>query len=256
MENFIYLQHVFLYYKQKPIFYDLSLKLPLEKCICFLGSSGIGKSTLLHLIANIPTGADTNTFQALISTSDKKPLKNRIAYMTQQDRLLPWLNVLDNVLIGYRLRGETNQLPKLKFQAIDLLHKVGLEKNDIYKKPQVLSGGMRQRAAIVRTFIENRPIVLMDEPFSSLDAITRIKLQDLAAELLQNRSVFFVTHDPLEALRLSDVIYIMSGSPAKLSNPIMPEGTIPRDIRDPNVLMLQGQLLNELMRTHIGNKTI
>ncbi len=98
----------------------------------------------------------------------------------------------------------------------------------IHLYPAQLSGGMRQRVALVRTLLEERPIVLMDEPFSSLDVITRLKLQDLAAELLAAKTVLLVTHDPLEALRLADRVYVLHGAPAVLSEPLIPDGPRPR----------------------------
>ena len=93
----------------------------------------------------------------------------------------------------------------------------------------MLSGGERQRLALARTLMEDRPIVLMDEPFSSLDVLTRLLLQDLAAELLAERTVLLVTHDPMEALRLGHRIFVMSGSPALLGAPLEPAGAPPRD---------------------------
>jgi putative hydroxymethylpyrimidine transport system ATP-binding protein len=102
-------------------------------------------------------------------------------------------------------------------------------------RPDALSGGMRQRAALARTLMEDRPVVLMDEPFSGLDALTRLRLQALAAELLAGRTVLLVTHDPLEALRLGEHILIMNGRPATLS--VLPDlpGIPPRDPGDPAV---------------------
>ena len=150
--------------------------------------------------------------------------------MAQQDLLLPWLNVLDNVTLGNRLRGERVDQQR----ALDLLMRVGLT-DAALARPDALSGGMRQRAALARTLMEDRPVVLMDEPFSGLDALTRLRLQALAAELLAGRTVLLVTHDPLEALRLGEHILIMNGRPATLSAlPDLP-GVPPRDPGDPAV---------------------
>ncbi len=133
---------------------------------------------------------------------DGAGLDGRIALMAQQDLLLPWLSVRDNVLLGHRLRGASRaELRRLREPAAALLARVGLER-DADRLPGTLSGGMRQRAALARTLMEDRPIVLMDEPFSALDVVTRHRLQDLAAELLVGRTVLLVTHNPLEALRL------------------------------------------------------
>ena len=158
--------------------------------------------------------------------------------MGQQDNLLPWLTVLGNVMLGARLRGEPPDLAG----AEALLGRVGLiPQRD--QRPATLSGGQRQRAALARTLMEDRPVVLMDEPFSALDAITRARLQVLAAQLLAGRTVLLVTHDPLEALRLGHRIHVMAGQPARIEPPILPAGTPPRDLHDPALLARQGELL-------------
>ena len=191
-----------------------------------------------------PTGGldyekGTECFGDIIA-SDGKPLESRLAYLTQKDSLLPWLNVYDNVLLGYRLRNEKIS-EQLKHRACSLLEKVGL-KSVSNLKPEQISSGMRQRAVLVRTLIEDRLVVLMDEPFSSLDVISRLRLQDLAATLLVNRTVLFVTHDPLEALRLGDNIYILNGMPAKITHIVHPQGKAPRDITDKALLDEQAKL--------------
>ncbi len=230
-------------YRQHWLFDQLDFHLPAQKWTCLLGPSGVGKTTLLRFIAGLEYAKDTECFGS-ITTSDNQPLSNRITYMAQQDLLMPWLNVLDNVLIGAHLRNEKTT-PQLKQTAIDLLENAGL-KNIIQLKPQQLSGGMRQRVALVRTLFENRPIILMDEPFSSLDVITRLKLQNLASKLLINRTVLLVTHDPLEALRLGDYIYTMAGSPVKISVPIEPIGSAPRDPTDITLLQQHAKLMQLL----------
>jgi putative hydroxymethylpyrimidine transport system ATP-binding protein len=158
--------------------------------------------------------------------------------MGQQDDLLPWLSVRGNVTLGARLRGE----PAEREKARDLLARVGLERQSD-QLPATLSGGQRQRAALARTLMEERPVVLMDEPFSALDAITRARLQALAARLLGGRTVLLVTHDPLEALRLGHRIQVMTGHPARIEGVIEPEGAPPRDLHDPALLARQGELL-------------
>jgi len=150
---------------------------------------------------------------------------------------------IKNTLLGARLRHQVND--EKNKQALQLLQQVGL-KDAVAKRPAELSGGMRQRVALARTLMEDKPIILMDEPFSSLDAITRLNLQDLAAELLQDKTVLLVTHDPLEALRLGDVVYVMAGQPAHLGSPIHPPGSSPRETTDKQILALQGELLTRL----------
>lgn len=235
-------------YKHIHLFDNLDFKLHAQKWTCLLGPSGIGKTTLLRFIAKLKYEKDAEC-TGNIFASDKLPLSNRIAYMAQQDLLMPWLNVLDNVLIGAHLRGE-KITDKLKHKATVLLEHADL-KNITKLKPKQLSGGMRQRVALIRTLFEDRPIVLMDEPFSSLDAITRYKLQNLAAKLLANRTVLLVTHDPLEALRLGSYIYTMTGSPVKMKGPIEPHGQTPRDPANMSILKQHAELLQMLTKNDI-----
>ena len=164
--------------------------------------------------------------------------------------MLPWLSALGNVTLGYRLRGETVG-GATEARARELLAQVGLAAR-AEDRPARLSGGERQRVALARTLMEDRPVVLMDEPFSALDAITRFELQALAAELLAGRTVLLVTHDPLEALRLGHRVQVMAqeraGSPARLDTALEPAGAPPRDPADPALLAQQAELLKRLSR--------
>ena len=202
---------------------NLDLTLEHGRITCLLGPSGVGKSSILKILAGfIPLPGESR-----ITVSDSGSLAGRLSYMDQQDLLLPWATVLDNLLIGGRLRGKTPDIDR----ARALLDHVGLaDRQDAL--PSTLSGGMRQRVALARTLMEGAPIVLMDEPFSALDAITKFRLQDLAAEMLTGKTVLLITHDPLEALRLGHNIHVLSGNPATLSPPLIPEGRIPRDPTD------------------------
>ncbi len=148
--------------------------------------------------------------------------------------------------LGQRLRGEALG-GTTETRARELLAQVGLAER-AGDRPAQLSGGERQRVALARTLMEDRPVVLMDEPFSSLDAITRFELQALAAELLAGRTVLLVTHDPLEALRLGHRVQVMSGSPARLDAALEPAGAPPRDPADPALLAQQAELLKRLVQ--------
>jgi putative hydroxymethylpyrimidine transport system ATP-binding protein len=168
-------------------------------------------------------------------------LSGRIAYMDQRDLLLPWLGALDNVMVGARLRGQ----PHDSERAAGLMARVGLS-DQLHKLPNQLSGGMRQRVALARTLMEDQPVVLMDEPFSAVDALTRMKLQELSARLLAGCTVIMVTHDPMEAARLGQCIHVLSGSPATLDDGLYPAGSGPRDLADPVVTKLHQTLLRKL----------
>ncbi|MGE5147975.1 MAG: ABC transporter ATP-binding protein [Candidatus Eiseniibacteriota bacterium] len=222
-----------------PLFADLDLTLDAGRWTCLLGPSGVGKTSLLRLMAGlVDPWADSR-----IVCGDGRPLAGRIAYMAQQDLLLPWLSVADNVVLGARLRGERR--PGIVRRALELLDMVELGGLGA-RLPAQLSGGQRQRAALARTLMEDRPVVLMDEPFSALDAITRLRIQDLAAALLRGRTVLLVTHDPLEALRVGDRIHVMAGRPARLGPPLKPDGAPPRDPGDPSLLRQHAELLHRL----------
>jgi putative hydroxymethylpyrimidine transport system ATP-binding protein len=222
------------------VFDGLDFSLAGGQWTCLLGPSGVGKTTLLRLIAGLAAPEPPTE----VTAEDGHPLTGRVAYMAQQDLLLPWLSALDNVLVGARLRGEKIG-PALTARARELLNKVGLG-DRLRAKPAELSGGMRQRVALARTLMEDRPIVLMDEPFSALDAITRLRLQEVAARLLAGRTVLLVTHDPLEALRLGHGIHVMSGQPAEIGPAIMASGPPPRAPDDPALLARQAELLRRL----------
>jgi putative hydroxymethylpyrimidine transport system ATP-binding protein len=198
----------------------------------------------LRLIAGLEQGA-------LVATGDGRPLAGRIALMAQQDLLLPWLNARDNVLLGPRLRREGRaRMARLRDEAEALLARVDLGGHG-HKLPAELSGGMRQRVALARTLMEDRPVVLMDEPFSALDAVTRHRLQDLAAELLAGRTVLLVTHNPLEAMRLGHKVWVLGGRPARLQAALLPPGEPARDPADPQLLRMQADLLKQLASSEV-----
>ena len=182
---------------ERPLFRDLRLDLP-PGWTCLLGASGAGKSTILRLLAGLPTGT---RFEGRIRAPD------RVAWMAQEDLLQPRLGVLGNVLLGCRLRGERADAAR----ARALLASVGLGGMED-RAPSSLSGGQRQRVALARALMERAPLALLDEPFSALDAGTRRRMQDLARSQLAGTAVLLVTHDPMEALRLGDRVWLLSGA--------------------------------------------
>ena len=196
------------YIDETRLFGPIDLTVTSGQWTCLLGKSGVGKSTLLRLIAGLSCAG---IFDGKISVSDAAPLKGRISMMAQSDLLLPWLTVFENTVLGARLRGQTPNIP----MAHSLLKRVGLS-GHIHKKPNALSGGMRQRAALARTLMEDRPIVLLDEPFSALDASTRAGMQELASEVLVDQTVLLVTHDPAEAVRLGHQIIVLTPDAAQV----------------------------------------
>lgn len=219
------------------VFSGLDLAVAAGRWTCLLGASGVGKSTVLKLFAGLDQDID---LQGQISGSSG-PLSNQVALMAQDDLLLPWLTVRDNVLLGARLRGQTPDRAKAQAR----LQQVGLS-DKAEQKPAALSGGQRQRVALARTLMEDRPVVLLDEPFSALDAMTRAQMQELTAELLQGRTVLLVTHDPGEAVRLGHQILIMTRTGLQEVTP--PKGVVPRPVDDSDVLKAQANLLQRLRK--------
>lgn len=224
-----------------PLFQDLTLELRAGQWTGLLGPSGVGKSTLMRIAAGLDAG--TGSYKATLTNG--APLKDSVALMAQRDALLPWLSVLDNACLGAYPREEP--LAERKDQAEALLVQVGLGEY-LDAAPVTLSGGMRQRVALIRTLLEDRPIVLLDEPFAALDRPNRQKMQDLSAEMLAGRTVLAITHDPLEALRLCHRIVIAEGKPTRLRDEPAPAAAPPRAPDDPEVVARHGPLLDYLLQ--------
>lgn len=215
-----------------PLFGEVAFDLSAGSWTCLLGPSGVGKSTILRLIAGLETPVE---FRGAITASNNQTHTDRVAYMAQSDLLFPWASVSENVLIGARLRGEAPDHDR----AADIIRRVGLA-DHTDKRPHELSGGQRQRAALARTLMEDQEIILLDEPFSALDAKTRAEMQDLATELLADRAVLLITHDPGEAARLGNDIHVMA--PHGLTTFDAPPSPAPRAVDDADALRLQGAL--------------
>ncbi|WP_294228908.1 ABC transporter ATP-binding protein [uncultured Shimia sp.] len=223
----------------RPLFAPLSLSLDAGRWTCLLGGSGVGKTTVLRLMAELPTGAK---FDGEILATDKTPVTERIAYMAQDDLLLPWATVEKNIALGARLRGQNADAARLD----QLLDRCGL-RDHVGKKPSELSGGQRQRVALARTLMEDKPIILLDEPFSALDEKTRAAMHDLAADLLKGRTVLVVTHDPGEAARLGHAIYVMTAD--GLTSVAPPTAAVPRAVDAQDTITCRSDLLRLLMET-------
>ncbi|HUF57377.1 MAG TPA: ABC transporter ATP-binding protein [Thermohalobaculum sp.] len=223
-------------FEGRPLFDDIELALVPGGWTCLLGPSGVGKSSILRVFAGLDTGG---SFRGRVTAADGLPVAGRVAFMAQTDLLAPWASVRRNVTLGARLRGER---PDAK-RAERLIARVGLAQA-AEKRPAELSGGMRQRAALARTLMEDRPFVLLDEPFSALDAATRAGMQELAHELLAGRTKLLITHDPAEAARLGDRIHLLSHG--GLSAPVTLPSPPIRAPDAPEVLEAQARLLSEM----------
>ncbi|WP_434063281.1 ABC transporter ATP-binding protein [Gemmobacter denitrificans] len=221
-----------------PLIRNLALDIPAGRWSCLLGASGVGKSAIARLIAGLP---GPQRLKGRLIARDGLPLAGTVTMMAQGEHLLPWADLVQNVTIGARLRGAQPDMAR----AHALLAQVGLAGLE-HRRPAELSGGQGQRVALARVLIEDAPIVVLDEPFSALDTATRLAMQDLAAALLKGRTVILITHDPLEAIRLSDRAWLLG--PCGAEDLGLPEGATPRDFRAPEVLAAQAALLARLHR--------
>jgi ABC-type nitrate/sulfonate/bicarbonate transport system ATPase subunit len=200
----------------------LNLAIPTGRFVSLVGPSGCGKSTLFNIIAGLLSPTEG---RVLIDGEDATGTIGRVGYMLQKDLLLAWRTVLDNVILGMEIQGKP--LSAARARALPLLQKYGLSGFE-YLYPNSLSGGMRQRAALLRTLLFDTDVILLDEPFGALDAQTKLQMQEWLMQLWSDfrKTVVFVTHDVDEAIYLSDEIHVMGTRPGRIleSIPI----TLPR----------------------------
>ena len=212
-----------------------------------VGPSGCGKSTLLELIAGLrePTRGEI----ALGDGASATARLARCAFMPQRDLLLPWLSALDNAALALRNRGVRRGTARR--QASELFERFGLGGFE-RARPAELSGGMRQRIAFLRTLVAGKPVLALDEPFASLDAITRAEMQDWLAAALEAdpRTVVLVTHDVEEALYLCDRVAVLSARPARvieeLSAPFPRAADRDEAVTDPEFVAVRERALHAL----------
>jgi NitT/TauT family transport system ATP-binding protein len=204
--------------------------------LTLVGPSGAGKTTLLNMIAQIDcaNGGEVRFQSELAPIGDPKALKPglacRIGYVTQDDNLLPWRTTLQNVLFPLDVQGRLNA--ETRARADMLIRAAGLAGFE-HHYPHELSGGMRKRAALIRTLVYDPPVILMDEPFGALDAQTRTQLQEDLLKLwnLGRKTIVFVTHDIAEAIALADRTLVLSRAPARIVGEHAITIPRPRDIR-------------------------
>ena len=217
----------------KKVLESVSLTLEEGEIVCILGASGVGKSTLFHIISGLLMPDEG---RVLLDGEDVTGKPGKISYMLQKDMMLPYKTVLDNValpLIIKKMSGEGKigpwrRIRTAREKAAAYFEEFGLSGYE-KKYPAQLSGGMRQRAALLRTYLFSQEVALLDEPFSALDTITKGKMHQWYLSIMEeiHMSTLFITHDMDEAIILSDRIYILGGTPAVIQDEITVSGKKP-----------------------------
>lgn len=232
-------------YENKKLFTDISFSAAEGEFVSILGPSGCGKSTILKLLTGVIT---PESGSILVEQEAVRGVTEHFAYMPQNDLLFPWKNILDNVCLYGRIH---ENLPEAKKEALNNFPAFGLSGYE-YEYPPALSGGMRQRAAFLRTALCRADILLLDEPFGALDVITRGEMQDWLLSMRErlSKTVLLVTHDMDEAIYLSDRILIMNQTPAVIDCEI----AVPEKNRTREWLYEQGGLRQRIYKEIMSGK--
>ncbi len=203
---------------------DVSVVLNKGELVCLLGVSGGGKTTLFNIISGLLT---PDSGQVLLDGRDITNQPGNISYMLQKDLLLPYRTIEDNAALPLLLKGVNKK--QARQQVSPLFLQFGLEGTQ-KKYPSQLSGGMRQRAALLRTYMFSKDVALLDEPFSALDTITKSSMHKWYLNVMEKiqLSTLFITHDIDEAILISDRIYLLSGTPGKITGEIIIKEPKPR----------------------------
>lgn len=222
-------------FEKDNILKNISLEAGEGEFVSLLGPSGSGKSTILNIISGI-----------LKPDNGEVKVEGEISYMHQKDLLLPWKKIIDNVALPLYIKGKSKI--EGRNQVVDYFEPYGLKGYE-YKYPFQLSGGMKQRAAFLRTYMASSNIMLLDEPFGALDAITRSKMQNWLLDVIKDlkSTILFITHDIEEAIYLSDKIYILSDKPACIKGEIhvnLPKNRTKDLITSDKFVAIKKQVLN------------
>lgn len=213
-------------YGGRTILQDVSLSLAHGELVCLLGVSGAGKTTLFNVLSGLER---PEAGRVLLNGQDVTGAPGQISYMLQKDLLLPHKKVADNVALPLVLQGKGKQ--EARAEALAYFPRFGLEGTED-KYPAQLSGGMRQRAALLRTFLGSRGVALLDEPFSALDALTKREIHKWYMGMMDQLefATLFITHDIDEAVLLSDRVCILSGQPGRITMELEIQPPRPREM--------------------------
>ncbi len=210
-------EHITKQYGDRVIIKDINIELNRGEIVSLLGVSGSGKTTLFHILAGLTPPEEG---RVLLKGKDITNRPGSISYMLQKDLLMPHKKIIDNVSLPLVLKGMSKK--KARQEADRFFDEFGLEGTQ-FQYPAQLSGGMRQRAALLRTYLSSEGVALLDEPFSALDTMTKSMIHRWYLDVMQkiDLSTFFITHDIDEAIFLSDRIYILNGSPGQIREEIV-----------------------------------
>ena len=245
-EALLEIENIYYDYREKeelyPVLSDINLSVEEGEFICIIGPSGCGKTTLFNILVGLDR---PDQGKIKLKGEDITCTRGHIAYMPQKDLLFPWRTIIENLLLGVEINK--GDLEAARKEAENLIPLFGLEGfADSY--PEQLSGGMKQRAALLRTVLTHHDILALDEPFGALDALTRSKMQDwilsIKAEL--NKTILFITHDIEEAITLADRIIVLKGSPAAVVKELKLELPYPRQKTDRIFIEYKEELLKRL----------
>lgn len=230
----------------KPVLDDLSLTVRPGEFVSILGPSGAGKSTIFQILTG---GLSADSGEVHFDGAPLGGKRDTFAFMPQRDALMPWRRVIDNTILGLEVQGFSRTAALAK--VAPLFEPFGLAGAE-QLWPTALSGGMRQRVSLLRTVVQDRPMLLLDEPFGALDALTRATMQRWLERMWDTHrwTALLITHDIREAIFLSDRIYVLSPRPAKIA--LMAEVPLsrPRSFRDlgsPEALALEARLIEALI---------
>lgn len=242
-KNILQFHNVSFHYDEKPIINELNASIQDKEFVSIIGPSGCGKSTLFRLITGLE---EASTGQIELTETKSHP----VGYMPQKDMLLPWRTIIENAALPLECQGVQKKEAQIK--AKELLHKFGLQGYET-KYPKDLSGGMKQRVSFIRTLLTGGEILLLDEPFSALDALTKASLQEWLFEQWKEweKTILFITHDVEEALFLSNRILVVEQQPiTTLTERVVPldRNRTRKDLYKPEVLALKDELLSMLQR--------
>jgi ABC-type nitrate/sulfonate/bicarbonate transport system ATPase subunit len=245
---FFYCRNITRYYEGEPVIQGIDLDLNEGGIISLVGASGVGKTTLFNILAGVDNPDEGRIF---LNDTEITGIVGKVSYMMQKDLLLEYRTVLGNVILPLLVRGvPRREAEKTALPFFERFGLAGYEK----KYPRQLSGGMRQRAALLRTFLQNTPVILLDEPFSALDALTRRGMQDWFQNIIKTTiaspsvvqpselsgaeprppgsaeyTAIFITHDVEEAIFLSDRVHVLGGSPGRITAVFEVNAPRPRD---------------------------